>query len=190
MTPIELHFLREKLSNSRCYLEFGAGYSTLIASDHPSIRVISFETDVNYCEFIQKKLVEKGDSHKVEIVHVDIGPTGEWGWPEVNPEESRFPNYLWAPISRIKSDDFNPDLILIDGRFRVATFLACLIEFPGVKIVFDDYLDREFYHIVEEILKPKSVVGRIAFFKSPNRLSRKKILHSLEIIRKYTLEPS
>jgi hypothetical protein len=190
MAPIEIDFLRKKLGNSRCYLEFGAGYSTLIASDHPNINVTSFETDINYCDFIEKKLVEKGNSHKVEIVHIDIGPTREWGWPEINPEESRLPNYLWATISRIQSDNFNPDLILIDGRFRVATFLTCLIEFPGVQIVFDDYLDREFYHIVEEILKPRLVVGRIAFFKSPKRLSRKKILHSLDIIRKYTLEPS
>lgn len=44
---------------------------------------------------------------------------------------------------------FNTDLILIDGRFRVA---CCLKVFKQINkecfIAFDDFLDRKVYHIV------------------------------------------
>ena len=190
MAPLEIDFLMLCQKRSRNYLEFGAGYSTLRASNFPELKVFSFETDINYCHFIQGKLREKGDFEKIKIVHADIGPTREYGHPEHNPDKTRLPNYLWFPFYTIKAHKFKPDLILIDGRFRVATFLKCLMEFPEVAILFDDYLDRDFYHIVQEIIRPKQTVGRIALFYAPHRLSRRKILRSLSIIQEYTLEPS
>jgi len=47
MSPHELNFLKEKLSLAHNYLEFGAGFSTLMACDIPNIKIVSFETDVN-----------------------------------------------------------------------------------------------------------------------------------------------
>ncbi len=190
MAPLEINLLIEKLKVSRNYLEFGAGYSTMVACSFKDLNVFSFETDVNYCRFIESKLAETGEHKNVTVIHVDIGPTRDWGWPELNADEAKFPNYLWAPINSMKVEHFKPDLILIDGRFRVATFLSCLMEFPGVEIIFDDYVDRNHYHIVEEVIKPYKRVGRVALFKAPRRLSRKRILRSLSLIHDYVVEPS
>ena len=190
MAPLEINLLIEKLKVSRNNLEFGTGYSTMVACTFTDLNVFSFETDVNYCRFIENKLAEKGEFKNVTVIHVDIGPTRDWGWPELNANVTKFPNYLWTPVSSMKTKHFKPDLILVDGRFRVATFLTCLVEFPGVEIIFDDYVDRNYYHIVEEVIKPYKTVGRIALFKAPKRLSRKRILRSLSLIREYVVEPS
>jgi hypothetical protein len=190
MASLEINLLIEKLKVSRNYLEFGAGYSTMVACSFTNLNVFSFETDVNYCRYIESKLAEKGDFKNVTVIHVDIGPTRDWGWPELNADVAKFSNYLWTPVNFMKTKHFKPDLILVDGRFRVATFFSCLLEFPGVEIMFDDYVDRDHYHIVEEVIKPYKRVGRIALFKAPKRLSRKRILRSLSLINEYVVEPS
>ena len=190
MAPLEINFLIEKLKVSHNYLEFGAGYSTMLARSFTDLKVFSIETDVDYCLFIKSKLAEKGEFKNVTVIHADIGPTRDWGWPELHADATKFPNYLWTPITFAKAKHFKPDLILVDGRFRVATFLTCLVEFPGVEIIFDDYVDRKHYHAVEEILRPVKRVGRIALFKAPKRLSRRKILRSLALIREYVGDPS
>ena len=59
-----------------------------------------------------------------------------------------------------------PDLVLIDGRFRVASFLTSLRECKvGTKIIFDDYEFRAHYHIVEDFIKPDRIFGPQAIFE-------------------------
>jgi hypothetical protein len=63
------------------------------------------------------------------------------------------------------SSNQQPDLILIDGRFHIACFLASiLLAKPGTIILFDDYFDRPNYHVVEKYIKPSAKAGRMAEF--------------------------
>ena len=56
-------------------------------------------------------------------------------------------------------------MILIDGRFRIACFVtAYLRTTKPVIVLFDDYVDRPHYHVVERLLKPSEYVGRMARF--------------------------
>ena len=58
----------------------------------------------------------------------------------------------------------NPDIVFIDGRFRVASFLATYLNASKpCTVVFDNYRDRECYHVVESILKPSRFIDRTAF---------------------------
>ena len=58
------------------------------------------------------------------------------------------------------------NFILIDGRLRVLCFLVSLKKCnSGTKIIFDDYVNRKFYHIVEELIKPSSNDGRQCLFE-------------------------
>ena len=77
---------------------------------------------------------------------------------------------------------FKPDPILIDGRFRIATFLNAFIHCPGATVIFDDYTDRPQYKVVESILSPKKFVGRIATFKIPKHPSRKTLLRTYKMM--------
>ena len=59
-----------------------------------------------------------------------------------------------------------PDLVLIDGRFRVLCFLTTIKFAPeGCKILFDDYNNRPFYHVVEEFCPKIDTCGRQALFE-------------------------
>jgi protein O-GlcNAc transferase len=56
-------------------------------------------------------------------------------------------------------------VILIDGRFRIACFVTAYLRATQPMIVlFDDYLDRPHYHVVERLVKPSEFVGRMARF--------------------------
>ena len=120
---------------------------------------------------------------------IDCGELEEWGRPKTYEKRENFQNYINA-IWQYPS--FKPDLILIDGRFRVACFLTSLLNSnPGTKIIFDDYFDRAQYHIVEEFIQPIGKCGRQALFIVPmeefETLSIEKI--KLEILNfRYVLD--
>ena len=58
-----------------------------------------------------------------------------------------------------------PDLVLIDGRFRVACLMATVLHTkPGTTILFDDYYDRPYYQVTEPMLTPVDRHDRMAEF--------------------------
>jgi hypothetical protein len=77
----------------------------------------------------------------------------------------RYTESLWVREEK-------PDVVLIDGRFRVCGFLTSLMYAnAGTIIIFDDYVCRPHYHIVEEFLEPDHFCGRQCIFKVPNKHS-------------------
>lgn len=163
----EWSFLVDALEEAKVYLEFGSGTSTQFVSQHCSARIRSIETDLEWSARVQEKVRED-----VEVVHVDLGPVGAWGRPTTFDRRENFSQYFSAGFS----EDFQPDLILIDGRFRVACFLSCLLlAAPGTKIIFDDYPSRPYYKIVEEILLPRATNTRQALFVVPDSIDSRKI---------------
>ena len=69
-------------------------------------------------------------------------------------------------------DRDQPDLVLIDGRFRVATALTCNRHLRGrteVPILVDDYFDRAHYSVLEEHLTLRGMHGRMAEFSPSPR---------------------
>ena len=61
---------------------------------------------------------------------------------------------------------FLQDLVLIDGRYRVACFLTSIKNCKlGTKIIFDDYKSRPHFHIVEEFIEPVRYYGDQAVFE-------------------------
>jgi hypothetical protein len=100
----------------------------------------------------------------VVLHHGDIGPTTDWGRPASESQWRKFLNYPLSVWDR--SDLIHPDVVLIDGRFRVGCFLATLMRITRpVTILFDDYARRKPYHIVEEFCAPQARVGRMARFE-------------------------
>ena len=188
MPLIEKNFLKELYSstNNKCILEFGSGGSTLLGLLNGKV-IISIETDRDY----QRKIMEivlfnqlKG--HLIPIL-ADLGKTKKWGYPI---ERSKYKNYskqLNNVFKLIKELNLKIDLVLIDGRFRVTTLLKCLIELePPFQIIFDDYISRKHYHIVDNFLKPELHKGRMGVFKVDRNIRNKAIKKSLE---NYTFDP-
>lgn len=161
----EAAFVRERYAQARVILEYGSGGSTVLAAGMPGKRVFSVESDRDWSLRLQARL-EAGDLPSAATVHyVDIGATGAWGRP-VGPQAWqrfwRYPASVWdAPWFR------HPDLVLIDGRFRTACFMAVLVRITRpVTILFDDYQNRAVYHDVERFCRPVETVGRLARFEA------------------------
>ena len=151
----------EALVGCAHYGEYGAGLSTIYVLEHTEASVVSIETDPTWVDNVR---AEVGSDPRLAIKYQDVGPVGSFGTPLSFAHRSHFPEYarsLW------RSHD-NYDVILIDGRFRISCFAACYLHArAGTKIVFDDYVDRERYHVVEELLAPTTVGNRQALFTVP-----------------------
>ena len=72
-------------------------------------------------------------------------------------------NWIWT-------QDILPDTVLIDGRFRVCCFLTSIkYANENTKIIFDDYNNRPYYHVVEKFIKKEQTCGRQALFIVENK---------------------
>lgn len=162
------------LDKSRIYGEYGVGVSTVFANTYKNKHTIAVDTDKNWILNIEKNSL---DSKNLEIIHIDLGKLKTWGTPEGYEFRQNFKNYL----SAIWEKSFKPDLILVDGRFRVACFLTSLLNADeGSIIIFDDYTLRPEYHIVEIFEKPIESNSRQAVFKVSGNYDIKKLKYYIE----------
>jgi len=182
-------FLLEQLSNSKNYLEFGSGASTLMALTNPNLSIVSIDSSQEYIDFLGQKIeVLQLPISKVRFYVADIGPTGDWGRPLDDSAIAKFHNYALSAFEFLESIQFSPDLILIDGRFRVATFLNTFLNCPGAIVLFEDYYNRPEYFVVEALLMPADRCGRIALFQIPVELEKLQTLRAFNLIQRHLLE--
>lgn len=146
------------------YGEYGCGQSTRWVMNHTSATVIAVDTAGEWVAEVLRDNTANND--RLDIRHVDLGETGEWGRPKGYRRREMFhhyTDYMWDRPQK-------PDVVLVDGRFRVCCFLTSLkYADEGVKIFFDDYTDREHYHIVEHYVARADECGRQALFIVPSR---------------------
>jgi sulfur transfer complex TusBCD TusB component (DsrH family) len=130
------------LDKAKNYFEFGSGGSTYQASLRKNIiNIFSVESDLTWINKLKTH-----DCKNVNYIFVDIETiVNTWGYPGNDCSLAKKINYSDQIL--LISDDI--DLILIDGRFRVA---CCLKSLKKIKdncyIVFDDFLNRPQYHII------------------------------------------
>lgn len=161
-------------------LEYGSGGSTVLASEMSGKRITSVESDPDWAQMMRDWFAVQPGLSAVDMVHADIGPTKEWGHPQDESLWRRFPAY---PL-KVWDADIAPDVVLVDGRFRVGCALATAFRTAKpVELLFDDYTDRKPYHRVEEFLGSPEVVGRMARFKvSPLPVPQDRLLRVIELI--------
>lgn len=162
-TGAEIQELRTRFEASNVYLEYGAGGTTALACHCGIQQITSVETDVNFCnDLIRKHALRKFiDTGRLNIRHVFVGRTGKWGYPVDPPSDRQIENYLAWP-KHVPS----ADLVLIDGRFRVAVAAeAALSCAPDTVIMIHDYSMRPQYKIVEGFLEPIKLVDSLAVFR-------------------------
>lgn len=157
--------LREAYAGARVILEYGSGGSTLLAAGLPGKRVFAVESDADWALRLQARIDADDLPSPATIWHVDIGPTGNWGRPVAPAQWPRFHRY---PVAIWNESFFrHPDVVLIDGRFRPACLMAVLALCRApVTVLFDDYSERPAYHMVEEVITPARMVGRMAVFQA------------------------
>ncbi len=152
------------LETSSCYLEYGCGGSTVYACESANVPyVVSVESDPDWIDLVKQRLIET--KSKLILDHCDVGPVGPWGTPKSDAKIRNFSNYMAMPWIRAREYKLQPDVILIDGRFRAASFLYSLIcARVGSTILFDDYLNRPQYFEVERFCRLREKCGRMGVF--------------------------
>lgn len=164
MPEAEAAYLLACYERAQVILEYGSGGSTERAARMRGKLIISVESDRDWARDLRQKIAEAQPVSQVIIQHVDIGVTGAWGRPIQDDNWQsfhRYPNAIWeAPFFR------HPDVILIDGRFRPACLMTAMLRITRpVTVLFDDYTDRPRYHLVEKLVRPSRLIGRMAEFQ-------------------------
>ncbi|WP_313136019.1 hypothetical protein [Paracoccus jeotgali] len=155
---------RAHIREGMTVLEYGSGGSTFEALRLGAGRVFSVESDRDWAKKIREELANEFSPDRFHVHHADIGATQAWGRPL---DHSGFKTYHRYPHEIWDLDGFaQPDLILIDGRFRTACFVAAATRITApVTLLFDDYGVRPEYHWVEEICPLSKMAGRMAVFE-------------------------
>ena len=163
MPPEESAALVAAYRAASVILEYGTGGSTLVAADLPGREVFSVESSADWLDRMRDWFRANPPSARVHLHHGDIGKTRDWGYPADNKHVSKWPSY---PVSVWDRDDFrHPDLVLIDGRFRLACALTTLFRITQpVTVLMDDYIDRPPYARIERLVGAPQLTGRMARF--------------------------
>ena len=151
---------RNNLTSQSIYGEYGCGQSTFFVLENFDIPVYSVDSSEYWINIIKKKC----KSNNLNINYINIGKVNDesWGRPDDYSMRDNFIEYA----NDIWNHKLKPNVVLIDGRLRVFCFLVSLKKCdPGTKIIFDDYVNRKKYHIVEELIKPTSNDGRQCLFE-------------------------
>jgi hypothetical protein len=157
---VVIDFLTAQYAAAHAILEYGSGGSTVLAAKigRP---VISVESDKAWADRLAAHLGPISENARIH--YADIGPTGAWGVPLKMAEFRKFHTYALSVWDR--PDFQEPDLVLIDGRFRAACLVAVMLRAKRpTTVLFDDYAKRRYYHGVERLARKEEMIGRMARF--------------------------
>ncbi|RVT90210.1 hypothetical protein [Sphingomonas crocodyli] len=167
--PLSTEPFIDRLRSSKLYLEFGSGGSTVVAAQL-GIETITVESDRWFGRAVQAKIHPATTN---TMLFIDLGLTRDWSYPvfkrQTPARRARWDEYTEAPRRHIsKLGGRFPDLILVDGRFRMACALVCAQEAhrlgQSTTICVDDYGDKDWYRPLEYSLGTPELVGRMAIF--------------------------
>lgn len=160
------------------YLEFGSGGSSIVAA-RSGKPFVSVESDRAFLQLVQRRAAEVAPNHRGQFLHADIGLVEAWSYPTFRTPTprrvvrwSRYSARPWPTLS-----GHPPDLVLIDGRFRVACALSVVQHLEGTpwRMLVDDYDDRPHYRAIEEFASLVALHGRMAEF-APRPFDRDRLL--------------
>lgn len=163
MDENEAGYLLQQLRKSSSYFEFGSGKSTMMACEsNPELQLHTVESDMSWHAALRAAndclrmgsasdagLLSNNNVSRVHFYYVDIGETEAWGYPVTRSYEDtlRYDAYSSVMTSSVfKAFPADIDLVLIDGRFRVACVLQVLINtHKSTSILVHDFVGRDSY---------------------------------------------
>jgi hypothetical protein len=171
---------RRYFSEARVILEYGSGGSTLFAAERGKT-IVSVESDPEWLAKLMAEADTRALPGTILPLGAEIGTTIEWGYPENEARWRDWPEYAMLPWRTCERRKLEPDLVFIDGRFRVGCFIAsCVFCSRPTRLLFDDFGEREHYHIVKDLFEPVEIVdNRLAIFEiTPGRVPPRFLLEN------------
>lgn len=183
MPEAEAAAVRAAYRCARAIVEYGAGASTILAATESSASLCSIESDPQWHAEVTGIIAREAPHRQgLTLRHVDIGPVGDWGMPQRPAAYRKFAQYPLSPWTDPAPGVETPDLVLIDGRFRLGCFAAVVLNAAApLTVLWDDYLDRTGYHQAETLVGPPlEMIGRMARFEiAPRRLTPSEISRAI-----------
>ncbi|MFP4274879.1 MAG: hypothetical protein ACLFRU_07610 [Paracoccaceae bacterium] len=173
--------LRAAYGAAGVILEYGSGGSTVMAAELGR-RVTAVESDEVWAGMMRAWFAANPVPGEARILWADIGPTREWGHPV---DDSGWRGFARYPLKVWERGDMpHPDVVLVDGRFRVGCALATAFRATRpVTLYFDDYAPRAQYHVVEDFLGRPEMIGRMARFEiEPQPVPAGRLLQIVELM--------
>lgn len=178
MAPDEWKTFTGFVQCAASYVEFGSGASTVLAAGLVRDWVISFDSSGAWLDRVAESCRERKTRLEPMLSLVDIGTTGEWGFPNDEAMRERWPLYhssMWEDQRLSEAD-----LYLIDGRFRVACFAQALLHCGDHAFVaFHDYAPRPQYHVIAPVAREVLRVDDLSVFMRPRDFDRELALRLL-----------
>ena len=151
-------------------MEFGAGGSTCLAASMGKETIISINSSEEWLAKVHTECSFMPEAPRPRLIKVDIGPVGDWGMPIDPSTRDQWPSYyktVWA------EQESQCDLYLIDGRFRVASFMSVVLHCPpSPNILIHDYFSRPHYHVVKEICREIARTADLSAFQVPVNIDK------------------
>ena len=174
------------IKKSSNYLEFGMGGSTIRAILKSKANIFTVEPDSAWITYMRQYAVLRFfEDKRLFIFHVDIGPTGLWGYPESDEDKEKFPAFSSHVFKAIDASVI--DLVLIDARFRVACALKLIMESNGnsdPKILIHDFWNREqYYHVVLKYLDTLLKVDTLGLFAIKKDVNLESVAKDYELYK-------
>jgi hypothetical protein len=165
-----------RLEVAENYFEYGSGASTVMAAQRCD-RIITVESDRTFLKAVLGKV--NGQRATVFPVYVRTGWTREWGFPVFRrPTVSRseawknYPRAMWDEAARL---GIVPDLVLIDGRFRVACVAESFLRLEpnaSCEFLMDDFTCRQEYAVLLDVISNVRCYDRLISFERPANFDR------------------
>lgn len=188
MSAAERARLETELRKASAYFELGMGGSSLMAVRAGIEQMVSVDSDGAWVQAVaaHPEIAPRCADGSVSILHADIGPVADWGRPADRSAVRKWSAYLsigWAEWARRGT---MPDLVLVDGRFRVACCLsvaAASAHLPLEKIpcvLMHDVDDkRAYYRDALEALEQIDVVETLLVMRPRRDVSAALVLSRL-----------
>lgn len=149
MTGSELIMFNTYINDIKHYYEFGVGGSTVYVYNNTDATIEGVDSSRTW---ITKVASLCPDTTRINLHHVNIGTTGAWGFPNGEERRNNWPDYSNSINSVVKE----PELVLVDGRFRVAcianTILYALNNNVELIIMLHD-AQRSYYNPAKDLLQ-------------------------------------
>jgi hypothetical protein len=174
------------LDKATVYFEYGSGGSTYQANLKPNIqKIYTVESDKTWMDKLNSVIT---NNSKITYIYNEMGTKPHtWGYPCGRCLKTDLINYSEHIRNLSVEERSKIDLVMIDGRFRVACCLKCFdIINDSCYIAFDDFLIRKKYHI---ILVYYEIVEKTEDKRMVILRKKKNISIPADLIRKYELIP-
>ena len=97
MPPRVAALLEARMKEARCFLEYGSGGSTVLATSLGIPRIVSVENNRSFARAVRDAANKVGSKTTLHMITVDLGRTGQWGVPSTFDFFEKWPNYAIAP---------------------------------------------------------------------------------------------